>query len=838
MRNLLLKAFLLLFAFNLLSATLLKKEEDTFHETSNFSTIPFLDENGFYIYTDIPANKQYVMSAYGGKSFVIGTTNNAVSEQGIVSGTGSLSLDANNNPSTICSASGLELACGAGNCPSPYPDIGAYPIVNGRDNNYAVFIGGDLNITGGKEIEGKSFVFGDFNFLNPGGAYNAGYVGLGSGVVPDANTVWVTVGGDLNTNGTTFLAAGDTGSDAGEGTVVVKGTADPNDFIADNGELVVDPTLDLSIYDACFATINTQSQCWAGETSSPNGTYVDDGFGSYNFTSTDGASGLYVFNIADDMGAGLAFSGAANFTGFPNDATILINVDKTGSSDNVTLNIGSFNGLTDELRQRIIWNFPDTENLTIEGGSQFWGSLVIPSRTSFLNLLEVPGFNGRLMAGGDVAHVAAGSEFHNYSFEGDLSSIACQASCTNPTADVPTTAQGTCAGSTANNDATITLNNITNADIAGIVAGADYTSGVAYNADASTNSALEAVAANTVTFSGLAHNTQYTVRVFNAANDCFTDFTVTSASISCMSASCALAITTAYSEQVICSGDVVDTLAVTTTFSHPDSIAFVYFTTAQTDSSIIYTGGTGIDTVQITNGNDTVTITNVVFPTNTSTTPIIYYLYAVAHPSPSELTCRPYEEILVTVNPCDWGDLPDTSATTNISDYQTLSANNGPVHVIIPGLSLGSSVDGEIDGQASTNALGDGNDEDGLTILASLDISPGGNFRIPLNYVNTTGNTAHIEAWIDWNGDGDFEETGEMVFNESDTGDTAFDRIPISVPSNAVTGQFLGLRIRISNQDNMTPYGLISTGEVEDYLIDLDCPTQICLPITTTLIRK
>ena len=906
MKNLLLKAFLLFFAFNLFSATLLKKESTSFFETKSFSTISFLDENGFYIFTDIPAEKQYVMLAYGRRNFVIDTTSNAVNVQG----KGSLSLEANNNPNTICSASGLELACGAGNCPSPYPDIGAYPIVNGRDNNYAVFIGGDLNITGGKEIEGKSFIYGDFNFLNPGGSYNAGYVGLGSGVVPDANTVWVTVGGNLNTNGTTFLAAGDTGSDAGEGTVVVKGTADPNDFIADNGELVVDPTLDLYIYDACFTTINTQSQCWSGETSSPNGTYVDDGFGSYNFTSTDGASGLYVFNIADDMGAGLAFSGAANFTGFPNDATILINVDKLGSPDNVTLNIGSFNGLTDELRQRIIWNFPDTENLTIEGNSQFWGSLVIPSRTSSLNLLEVPGFNGRLMAGGDVAHVAAGSEFHNYSFEGDLSSLSCASSCTSPTADAPTSVEGTCTGTTANNDATITLNNITNADIAGIVAGADYTSGIAYNADASTNAALEAVAANTVTFSSLMHNTQYTVRVFNAANDCFTDFTTTSVVINC---DCSTIDTTNIfgavcqgnnypfnNQNLTINGTYLDTL---TQINGCDSIIRLSLTildTIQTPisqdlcqgDSHMFNGqaltmsGTYRDTLMRTNGCDSfivlnltvypipdlvtrdtmvcngysIDIANLIIDNNNTVGSQTYHLtLADANDgtnvqnslvSPSDTTtyyirkvtdvgaCFIVDSLTINILLCDWGDLPDPNIATNIANYQTLRDSVGPVHVIIPGLNLGATVDGEINGQPSEDALGDGNDEDGLTISPTLDIVSGGILRLPLSYVNTTSDTAYIEAWIDWNGDGDFEDTNEMVLDVKDPTQGLFDRININVPTDALSGQLLGVRIRISNTDNMTPYGQVSTGEVEDYLFGIDCPSVICVPIKIEIRKK
>jgi len=80
---------------------------------------------------------------------------------------------------------------------------------------------------------------------------------------------------------------------------------------------------------------------------------------------------------------------------------------------------------------------------------------------------------------------------------------------------------------------------------------------------------------------------------------------------------------------------------------------------------------------------------------------------------------------------------------------------------------------------------------------------------LPLSYTNTTGSPAHIEAWIDWNNNGEFD-----------------------------AGENLGLRIRISNQDNMTPYGLVDEGEVEDYLIGIECATQICIPVQTTVIRN
>ncbi|MEM6317578.1 MAG: GEVED domain-containing protein [Bacteroidota bacterium] len=201
--------------------------------------------------------------------------------------------------------------------------------------------------------------------------------------------------------------------------------------------------------------------------------------------------------------------------------------------------------------------------------------------------------------------------------------------------------------------------------------------------------------------------------------------------------------------------------------------------------------------------------------------------------------CTDTTMIRVTTLACDLGDLPDTSATFNASDYQTLLANNGPIHVIIPGLSLGVTVDGETDGQPSNDALGDGDDEDGLTIFPSLDLKPGVPFKLPLSVSNTTGDTAYVEAWIDWNGDGDFDDPNEMVANFKDATDGNFpNSINGTVPTNATTGRLLGVRIRVSNTDNMTPYGYQNSGEIEDYLIGIDCPSIICVPVSYEINRE
>ena len=180
----------------------------------------------------------------------------------------------------------------------------------------------------------------------------------------------------------------------------------------------------------------------------------------------------------------------------------------------------------------------------------------------------------------------------------------------------------------------------------------------------------------------------------------------------------------------------------------------------------------------------------------------------------------------------------------NINDYETYDSTGGPSHQIIVGLFLGDTVDAELDGYPDSLAVGDDtkdgyDDEDGIAIFPSLNIAPGGAIRLPLVVTNTTGDTAYIEAWIDWNGDGDFDELNEIVADYKDEEDGVFPAyMDIMVPDDAVTGSLLGFRVRLRNTDNMTPYGRINSGEVEDYLLGIDCPQVICLPIEIEVIKK
>ncbi|MCB0519222.1 MAG: hypothetical protein KDD27_09795, partial [Saprospiraceae bacterium] len=193
------------------------------------------------------------------------------------------------------------------------------------------------------------------------------------------------------------------------------------------------------------------------------------------------------------------------------------------------------------------------------------------------------------------------------------------------------------------------------------------------------------------------------------------------------------------------------------------------------------------------------------------------------------------QEIITGSCTVDYGDLPDASVGGN---YSTTAADGGPSHGIITGLHLGTNIDADSDGQPSANGDGDdtdgGDDDDGVVVGSTYDIVPGGTIRVPFTVTNTTGNTAYLEAWIDWNGDGDFDDPGEHVVSLDDSGGSFPGYMTITVPSTATTGTNIGLVVRLSNTQPTTPGGYLNSGEVETYLIDVNCPAQICLPVQTT----
>ena len=76
----------------------------------------------------------------------------------------------------------------------------------------------------------------------------------------------------------------------------------------------------------------------------------------------------------------------------------------------------------------------------------------------------------------------------------------------------------------------------------------------------------------------------------------------------------------------------------------------------------------------------------------------------------------------------DWGDAPDPTSGHGAANYDTLSVSKGPSHFIVPGLRMGPTIDGELDGQPTVLADGDdvggpaSDDENGL-ISAAADLA-------------------------------------------------------------------------------------------------------------------
>ena len=229
----------------------------------------------------------------------------------------------------------------------------------------------------------------------------------------------------------------------------------------------------------------------------------------------------------------------------------------------------------------------------------------------------------------------------------------------------------------------------------------------------------------------------------------------------------------------------------------------------------------------------------IIFSINPVTSSVTYNILATNATTNCEVELT--DMAIIMVQDCDFGDLQDTDADTTAGNYQTLLANGGPVHYIRNDLKLGDNIDGEIDGNPHGMARGDDDDiapddEDGVMFFSSLNIVPGGIIRLPLTVTNGTGSIAHLEGWIDWNGDGKFSGMDEMIVDISD--DATFpESITVNVPDVIADNVPLGVRFRLSLEDNMTPYGLATSGEIEDYLIQIDCATGICLPISSTVIR-
>ena len=165
----------------------------------------------------------------------------------------------------------------------------------------------------------------------------------------------------------------------------------------------------------------------------------------------------------------------------------------------------------------------------------------------------------------------------------------------------------------------------------------------------------------------------------------------------------------------------------------------------------------------------------------------------------------------LTNSQLDYGDLP-------VNYNRTILGNDGPRHIVST-MRLGANIDTDPEGQESSNATADTND-DGVTPGRVNTSTNTGNIYLDLRG-NTASGFADVGVWIDWNNDGGFTVSEFSAFSGLTVG--IVNTVQVIVPNNP--SGVLNIRVRAfdpvalpgGSLDANDYIGLATNGEVEDY---------------------
>lgn len=183
----------------------------------------------------------------------------------------------------------------------------------------------------------------------------------------------------------------------------------------------------------------------------------------------------------------------------------------------------------------------------------------------------------------------------------------------------------------------------------------------------------------------------------------------------------------------------------------------------------------------------------------------------------------------------DFGDAPD-------APYPTSFINGGARHTLGSAVYLGSCVDGEdlFSNQSNTNADGDdinaqnpvfgtctnNDDEDGVTF--TTDLIPGEEATIEV----VASAACTLSAFVDFNGNGNWTDTGDSLYPTGQVLSVGTNVLTFTVPTEE-TATSTYARFRCATSGLLTPGGLATDGEVEDYAVTI-LPLQADLSISKT----
>lgn len=184
--------------------------------------------------------------------------------------------------------------------------------------------------------------------------------------------------------------------------------------------------------------------------------------------------------------------------------------------------------------------------------------------------------------------------------------------------------------------------------------------------------------------------------------------------------------------------------------------------------------------------------------------------FAKASPTNSNDGARCANAPVIASN-SDFGDAPNS--------YGTSLVDNGARHLIdYDNYFLGSTIDAESDAFVSPDADEEQNlnDEDGVIFKTGL-VS---GLDSQLNITVGGSSSGYLNAWFDWNRDGDFDDADEHVFDGLQLAPGPHDLL-YRVPKEASPGKSWA-RFRFSDTSALNSNGGYSNGEVEDYEIEIN----------------
>ena len=211
-------------------------------------------------------------------------------------------------------------------------------------------------------------------------------------------------------------------------------------------------------------------------------------------------------------------------------------------------------------------------------------------------------------------------------------------------------------------------------------------------------------------------------------------------------------------------------------------------------------------------GIDPTATQNIVSVQYTGTSSFNYRIGALGTGSTTRLTSLDFS--------CPVLSFPSTAPQSPQDFGDALLGYGNPAHDIVAGILLGSNNTTEAGSYNSPTASGDTGD-DGVTFSTMTQR------QTATHTATVSGSGGRLQAWIDWNGDGDFADPGEQIatnVQDNGPGDSnssiGIIGLAIDVPIDATTNPTIA-RFRWSTQDNLGATQIASNGEVEDYQVTI-----------------